>query len=246
MIKQITSKDHPLVKHLTHLRKNRDFRHECGRTVIEGEKLVKDLLKMIPYRHLIVSDHLYLPETYEASHVLIATEEIMEKISGLSSPPSMIAEVDLPKPSTLEGLNFILALDRLQDPGNLGTLYRTARAFGWEGIFLIGSNVDAYNDKALRASQGATLLVPTRVGTHEEFLAYLQENSLPAYIADTEGEKPKRIKRGCLILGTEGEGVSESLKEKLPKVTIPMQNNVESLNVAVAGGILLHLMKEPA
>jgi TrmH family RNA methyltransferase len=243
MIKQITSKEHPLVKHLTHLRQNRDYRHECGRVLIEGEKLVKDVLKRIPYQHLIVSDHAYIPENFDLSRVMIVTEAILEKISGLSSPPRMMAEVDMPKPASLEGLNYIVALDRLQDPGNLGTLFRTAAALGWEGVFLIDPTVDPYNDKALRASQGASLFLPTRTGNREAFLAFLEASGLPAFAASSDGKKAKKVEKGCLILGQEGEGLDSALKERFQLIGLPMHQQIDSLNVSVAGGILMYLLR---
>ncbi|MCB1114384.1 MAG: RNA methyltransferase [Chlamydiia bacterium] len=243
MIKQITSKEHPLVKHLTRLRQNRDYRHECKRCVIEGEKLVKDVLKLVPYQHLIVSDHAFLPEKYDTSRVVVVTEAILSKISGMKTPPTLIAEVAIPDPMPLDGLNYVLALDRLQDPGNLGTLYRTAWGMGWDGVFLIGSNVDPYNDKTLRASQGTTLMMPTVEGSRDDFLKFLKQNDLPAFAADLKGKAPEKIKRGCLILGREGEGLDPKLKEMFQSISLPMQNHVESLNVAVAGGILLYLLR---
>lgn len=238
MLKELTSKDHPLVKRFTKLRINRDFRHECKRVIVEGEKLVHDVIRKVPYYHLLVCDHASLPSSYDPAHISLVTEELMKKISGMEHPPKMMAEVEMPPESTLDGLNWVLALDRLQDPGNLGTLFRSALALGWEGIFLIGDTVDPYNDKALRASQGATLLLPWRRGTVEEFESAIK---LPRYLADLKGAPPQKISQGCLILGQEGTGLQTALKGT--SLSIPMKMEVDSLNVAVAGGILMYELR---
>lgn len=243
MLKEITSKDHPLVKHFIHLRQNRDYRHECRRVVIEGEKLVHDVVRHHPYMHLLVLDRNAVPKEFDSSHVCLVTEEVMKKISGFNPPPRMMAEMELPKEDDLKGKKWILALDRLQDPGNLGTLYRTACAFGWEGVFLIGDSVDPYNDKALRASQGSSLFLPTRHGTLSQFKSFVEEENLPVFVADTKGSSPSKIERGCLVLGREGEGLDDQLLKSYPSVGIPLCNKIESLNVGVAGGLLLYLMK---
>ena len=163
----------------------------------------------------------------------------------MNHPPKIIAELEMPSESVLEGLNWVLALDRLQDPGNLGTLFRTALALGWEGVFLIGDTVDPFNDKALRASQGASLFLPRRSGTSEEFQKWIHAQKLPAVAADSGGGPIPKLPRGCLILGQEGEGLDPALKEAYPACCIPMKGDVDSLNVAVAGGILLYSMRQP-
>lgn len=243
MLKEILSHDHPLVKRFTKLRVNRDFRYECGRVIIEGEKRVRDILKTVPYFHLLVSDHALVPTQYEPAHISLVSEALMKKISGMENPPTMMAEVQMAPASPLRGLNWVLALDRLQDPGNLGTLFRTALALGWEGIFLIGDTVDPYNDKALRASLGAPLFLPWRQGSLEEFESWVSQENIPCYAADLEGEPPCSIDKGCLLLGQEGEGLQPTLKRCGQSVTIPLIKTVESLNVAIAGAILMYAFK---
>lgn len=244
MLKEITSKEHPIVKHMAHLRQNRDYRHECKRVVIEGEKLVHDAVSKWPYCHLMVSDPLMVPEASDPGHISLVTPDIMKKITGMMNPPKMLAEVALPPESSLEGLNWVLALDRLQDPGNLGTLFRSALALGWQGVFLIGDTVDPFNDKALRAAQGASLFIPYRTGSLKDFNHFIATQQLPVYLADSGGEAPPKLTRGCLVVGREGEGLDPDLKEIYPSCGIPMHSDVESLNVAVAGGILLYSMRQ--
>lgn len=245
MLNEITSKEHPLVKRFAKLRINRDFRHESRRLVIEGEKLVHDVLRKFPYSHLMVTDPTSLRKPYDSAHISLVSEEIMKKISGMEHPPKMMAEVAMPSPSDLKGLKWVIALDRLQDPGNLGTLFRTALALGWEGVYLIGDTVDPYNDKALRASQGASLILPCCQGSEEEFYSFIQREKIPLFVADLQGEAPKPIEKGCLVLGREGEGVNPSLKNEASCLTIPMKNEVESLNVSAAGAILMYQLRRP-
>lgn len=242
MLKEITSKDHPLIKRFTKLRINRDFRQECRRVIVEGEKLVHDVLKVVPYFYLLTCDRALVASHLDMTQVTLVSEELMKKISGMEHPPKMMAEVDMPHQSALSGSTWVLALDRLQDPGNLGTLFRTALALGWEGVCLIGDSVDPYNDKALRASQGATLLLPWRQGSLEEFEMWTKEESMPLFAADLTGSPPKPVSKGCLILGTEGEGLHPQFKQ-ITSVTIPIAKKVDSLNVAVAGAILMYELK---
>ena len=240
----ITSKEHPQVKHFMKLRINRDFRYETKKVLIEGEKLVTDVLKHLPYHHLFAVDNIHVPSA-DLSHVSIVTEEVMRKISGMERPPKFMAEVNMPPQNTLKGFSRVLVLDRLQDPGNLGTLFRTALALGWEGVFVLEDSVDPYNDKALRASQGAPLLMPWRWGTLADFLRWVSEEKIPVFLADLKGEPPRYVERGCLILGREGEGVHPELKAKFAAIAIASNPLIDSLNVAVAGGILMDRLRHP-
>lgn len=240
MLREISSKEHPLVKYLTKLRLNRDFRHENKRVIVEGEKLVVDLAAKKPYHHLLVSEKTALPEQVDATHVIQVSDEVMRKVSGFQTPPGLVAEMDMPDPSSLKGLKWVLALEGIQDPGNLGTLIRTALGLGWQGVFLLDATCDLFNEKVLRASQGASFLLPYETGTLED----LKQLDLPCYVADMKGKKPKgALDQACLILGNEGQGISASLKKAFPAVSLAMSREVESLNVAVAGGILMYLLR---
>lgn len=241
MGRELLSKEHPLVKHLSHIKQNRDYRFECQKVLVEGDKLIHDLAKNFSYNHLIVQENVEMPKMVDCSHVSVVSEEVMKKITQLPSPPSMIAEFDMPKPSMLTGLKWVLVLDHVQDPGNVGTLLRSALALNWEGVFLIES-VDPFNEKVIRAAQGATFKMPYRIGSRADFLDYLKMSELKAYRADFDGNAPSKIQSGALIVGNEGKGIHADFKN-FPAFTIPITEGIESLNASVAGSILMYALR---
>lgn len=245
MIHSIESAQHPLVKHLTKLQKSRAYRYEEGRLVIEGRKMVGEVCCHHPALHLLFTDESLIPEGISAHQLYRVSEPVMKKVSSLSSSEGIAAEVEMPPYSTLEGCRRILVLDRINDPGNLGTLIRTALAFGWDGIYLLEKTCDPYNEKALRAAKGGTFRLPLDGGTSEQFKEFAEETGLQVLAADLHGNQPEEIprrKRVALILGNEAEGVSKELKEIGTPVNLPQSDRMESLNVSVAGGILMYLI----
>eukprot|EP00899_Mesostigma_viride_P001073 jgi/Mesvir1/10967/Mv07852-RA.2 len=147
----------------------------------------------------------------------------------------------------------VLALDRVQDPGNLGTLARTAIALGWDGLFLLPGCCDPFNEKVVRASRGAMAKFPLATGTWGDLNALVRARGLTCVAADvlegaavTNGRQSAALSplpSCCLVLGSESQGVSEETKRHCRAVTIPMPGDMESLNVAVAGGILMFSLK---
>jgi TrmH family RNA methyltransferase len=232
--KKITSLQHPLVKHWVELREKRSYREEAQRVLVSGEKMATEL----PIRVLITLE----PTSIPAPEHYLVTEAILKKITGLENPDGFAAEVSLPTPQDLSSKKFLIILDRIADPGNLGTLLRTALALGWEGAILTPGTVDLFNDKALRAAKGATFHLPyARIPTEE--IIRLKTHF---FTADLEG-KPlhKAIFHPplALILSHEGQGPSLWSSSLAQKITIPMNTHVESLNVASSGAILLYTMR---
>jgi RNA methyltransferase, TrmH family len=242
-MKNIRSIKDPLIQYFIKLHSSKDFRHEEKRILLSGEKRIKDLLAKEPYGHLLVSTTEGIPLSYDSEHVIVVTEEILRKITNLDSPPKMVADFSMPQEHSLEGFKWILALDRLQDPGNLGTLFRTARGLGWDGIYLIEPSCDPFNDKALRASEGAILSLPFRRGTLDQFLSFQKAQALPAFAASMRGALPSKQEKGLLILGNEGQGLSPVIESACTPISIPMKGGQESLNVSAAGAILMALLK---
>ncbi len=150
----------------------------------------------------------------------------------------------MPKEPSWEGKKYFLILDSLSDPGNLGTLFRTALALGWDGIWLTPGTVDPFNDKALRAARGATFCLPFAWKTREEIIEATKKGALTLYTADIEGKPLHTISPRpplALILSSESHGPQNWPSEK---ITIPMQPHVESLNVASSGAILLYTLRQ--
>lgn len=243
MKKVITSLQHPEVKHWTKLRKESDYRKENQRVLIEGKKLIAEFPLKI-FKIIKISSVVCQVESEETWEV---TEEIMKKISGVQSPEGLMAEVAIPSPASLNQLTPILALDRISDPGNMGTLLRTALAFGWKGVFILNNSCDPYNDKTVRAAKGAQFKLPLQFGSESDLKKLVEANKLQAYVADLEGMAPEKISKTTprvLILGNEAEGPSKGLLNFCKKISLPMQGEMESLNVSIAGGILMYLLRQ--
>ena len=243
--KEIKSLQHPSVKHLVKLRKEKGYRTDCQSLLIEGKKMVFEC--PIPLKTLIIRGGTPIPEPLKAETILLVTQEILEKISGTKTPEPYLAEILFPTSSSLKGKTKLLALDGVSDPGNVGTLIRTALAFGFEGVFLTSGSADPFNDKALRASKGAALHLLIQMGTEEELLTLIDENQLTPYVTDSKGKMvPTFTSPLILILGSEAHGPSATLKNRGTLISIPMNDQTESLNVAVAGGILMNKIQERA
>lgn len=244
MYKKITSLQHPVIKHLTKLRVNSDYRFEHHSAVVEGRKLVNELcLQSIPKLVLATEENL-IPAKIPAENVLVVTPEMMDKITGMKHSEGILAEVPLPAQSSLDKKKYILALDEINDPGNMGTLLRTALALGWEGAFILEGSCDPFNEKAVRASRGAVFRLPLFQGKWDALEALIKNNSLVPIAADLNGTDLKQMDnkgKGCvLVLGNEAHGPSKKADALCQKVTIPMLGPMESLNVGVAGGILMY------
>ncbi len=236
---QIKSLQHPLVKHWTLLKKEKSYRQETKKILIIGESLIRELT--VPIDKIISTRPVNIPckESY------IVTLEILKKITSFDTD-TIAAEIDLPIPQEIQDQKFILILDRIQDPGNLGTLFRTAWALKWEAIIITPETVDPFNDKALRASQGAILHIPFIEKTPEEIVQWLDAKKIPLWVADAKGAPVKQLTFTAplaLVLSHEGQGVSAWAKTKGKLLSIPLSNNMDSLNVSSAGAILLYTLR---
>ncbi len=229
----ITSMDNSLVKDLVKLRTSAKSRREKKQLLLVGRKLCDEAIDPLL---IVVSD----PSITDLPCKIVAPH-VMKKITGLEAPDGIAAVVAVPEWKQPSQFSRLLILDGVADPGNMGTLLRTALALGWDGAFLVGDCCDPFNDKALRASRGAPLRLPTWTLTWDEAEQHLK--GLTKIVADVTGEGPKGLSGPmALILGNEGHGPSPQALKNARKVSIPMSGKMESLNVSIAGGILMHLM----
>lgn len=246
-MKTINSLQHPQVKHMVKLQVNARYRHTCGSVVVEGIKMARELQQAGLVKSLWLTSDCLAAGDWKNDNLCIVNDEIIAKIAGSRAPEGVIAEVAMPEPSNLRSLRRILVLDKVSDPGNLGALMRSALAFGWEGIFLIEGSCDPFNDKALRAAKGATFRLPWRVGSWEELRADFSEVQFRFIAADMDGACIDTFEPGekalLLVVGNEGQGLSPEALECCEKVTIPMAGAMESLNVSVAGSIIMYILR---
>lgn len=241
----ISSLQHPLVKHLVKLRDNSTYRYEQQSLLLEGPKPIQEVsvsIMRLFYTPAYASfaDTIKIPEKWQI------TEPILHKISNMPAPEGLLAEVRLPPFQHLAQDPLVVALDGISDPGNLGTLMRTALALGWEAIYLLPGSCDVFNEKVLRAARGAHFKLKLIKGSVEQLVQWVQTERVQALVADIQGIKPEQVThapRRLLVLGNEAHGASPAMQRLCQAVTIPMPGDMESLNVAVAGGILFYLLK---
>eukprot|EP00884_Botryococcus_braunii_P019687 jgi/Botrbrau1/6401/Bobra.49_1s0018.1 len=213
----IKSLSHPYVKHCVRLRESSSYRKECGRALVPGADVLQELLGQ-PWsptlRLLIVSQQHSDILGAEPELVVTATEDVIRKVTGLRSTSGLeaVAEVDLPGPLDFTqhfpsgSLRRLLILDTVQDPGNLGTLLRTATGLGWQGAFLLDGCCDPFNDKALRAAKGAAFRLPLAYGNLEELRKVQQAHGLTFLAAQPRSSAAEAAQEGVtgnvgLVLG---------------------------------------------
>lgn len=245
-MKEITSLQNPLFKHLVKLRQNSDYRYDHHAIVIEGTNMIAEAGALHTFKTILTSSPDLIPKGIKADEIILTTPAVIQKVSGLQSSEGILAEAIMPKPANLKGQKYIIALDGVNDPGNLGTILRTALALGWEGVFFLGESCDPYNEKALRASRGAVFKLPMVHGNWKDLQKLVSENKLNAYVADIHGTPFNQISPSngiLLVLGNEAHGPSKESLAACTPITIPMPGKMESLNVSVAAGILLYTLR---
>jgi len=236
----ITSKSNPLIKDICKLY-DKKFRKERGLYLVEGIKPVNECIAAGCDIERIVCTEELLNAYPDAQAV---SEGVFGAISSEKTPQGVIAVVKIPQNELKPPNGSCILLDRLQDPGNLGTIIRTANAAGYGDIYLINCT-DAYSPKAVRASMSGIFFVNVYGGTAGEILKAL--DGVPLICADMRGEDifsfvpPEKF---CLCIGNEGGGISDEIMNAAQyKVKIPMSNTCESLNAAVSAGIAMYELK---
>lgn len=247
MAKVISSLQHPLVKHLVKLRHNHDYRWEKNAVLVEGIKLVTEVCSHHRATCIIATEERLIPSYLTCDEQIIISESIAKKISGLPFNEGIFAELAMPQSIPIKKVKWLLACDGVSDPGNLGTLLRTALALGWEAFFILDNCCDPFNDKALRAAKGATFRMPLAFGTWKELQKISSSNQLTPFVADMNGVSVRQANATegiLLVLNNEAHGISQIANEYCRKISIPMSGQMESLNVGVAGGILMFALRQ--
>lgn len=249
-MKHIESIQNPKVKQWKKLLTKKE-RDKSGTFLVEGFHLVEEALKENDsVIEIIVSDQTGLPPRWDAGEipVTIVTQEISDSLSDTEAPQGIYAvcrqvQIDVPDAKTY------LLIDAVQDPGNLGTMIRTADAAGMDAVIVGKGSVDVYNSKVLRSAQGSHFHLPIIRGDLHEWVEKLHAKNISVYGTALEGASAYTdISTGesyALLVGNEGNGVSKELLAKTDtNLYIPIYGKSESLNVAVATGILLYFLKK--
>jgi len=221
------------------------YRKEKKLFLIEGEHLVLEAYRTGYLQELLLLEGTEFSLPVETNYV---TQTVLNDISMLETPQPILGICKQPELSKITG-NHILALDQIQDPGNMGTIIRSAVAFEVDMILVSKDSVDIYNEKVVRATQGLLFSIPIMVCDLQEELKRLKEKEYTIYVTDvTGGESSYQIKpaeKYILVMGNEGKGVREEIKSYATlSLYIPMNQRCESLNVGVATSILLYALKD--
>ncbi len=224
---------------------NKKYIYEYNEVLIEGENVVELAVKNNKVKTLIVS------ETYKGritgnynGKIYYINDMVSEKLSTVKSTKSIFAITPLLY-QKITSFNKLLLLDDISDPGNLGTLIRTANAFNFDGVFITNTGVDIHNDKVIRSTQGAIFNIKIEKGNLEIFIEKLKQAGVNIISTDLKAKKNTlhnidKSSKNALILGNEGRGVRPIISNKANvQIKIPIAN-IDSLNVAVAGGIIMY------
>ena len=216
--------------------------------LVEGEHLYQEALQNDAHiKEIIMTERYYSNQPEGSVATVIVSEEVMNAVKQTESAPGIVCVIEkeeLALPEIWEGKYVFL--DRVQDPGNAGTIVRTADAAGFTGVIFGTGSVDPYNDKVLRSMQGSHFHLPIYQTDILPVMTYFNQQQYPVYGTALD-EKAKDFRdvpvdaNLALILGNESKGVSPEVLEKTSdNLYIPIYGQSESLNVAVAAGILIY------
>ncbi|MGE8206361.1 TrmH family RNA methyltransferase [Heyndrickxia sp. NPDC080065] len=250
-MKYIESLKNPQVKQWKKLLTKKE-REKTNTYIVEGFHLVEEALKNKEnIVEVIYSEEIDLPGHWDVSNLSITkiTPDISKTISDTETTQGVFAICRMIQPSLsiLKGKSYIL-IDAVQDPGNIGTIIRTSDAAGIDTVILGQGTVDVYNPKVLRSAQGSHFHINLVFGNLEEWIQKFDQEQIPVYGTALENGIPfKQVQPQesfALMVGNEGSGVSKNLLSLTKQnLYIPIHGQAESLNVAVAAGILMYYLK---
>lgn len=236
----ITSRSNPLVRRVLSLR-DKKVRREEQEYIVEGVKQVREAaaagcsFSLLVYAESFAGERLF-PELSQT-----VSDSVFEKLSEEVTPQGVLAVLKMPTHSVLAPQGDCLLLDGVSDPGNVGTILRTANAAGYEDVYL-ASCADPFSSKCVRASMSGIFFLRLHIGEREEIVRALE--GVPMLCADMDGENVFAFRapdKFCLVIGNEANGVSAQIRQACAHtVRIPMRESCESLNAGVSAGILMY------
>jgi len=253
----ITSKDNDLIKHIRKL-KDKKYRDEFCEFIVEGVKMIEEAIhEKANIKYIIVCDdcktessmtkeQLYDIAKFDCVYV---SEKVFGLITDVSTPQGILAVIE--KPEKIENKidykkNNFLILDNIQDPGNMGTILRTADSLNMKQIIVSPGSSDCYNSKVVRSTMGAIFRVNVIERDLEKVIKEMQKREIKVLGSDLKTDKTiynMNFEKTAVIIGNEANGVSQEILDLVDeKVKIPMLGKTESLNAAVATGIILYEM----
>lgn len=245
---RITSRQNPLLRHVKKLLSSHSYRVASGEYVGDGTKLLQEAARWeTGLRTVIAADDVVLPELPDTVRLVRVPYDVMESVSQMQTPQGALFVCALPEQSSLRLSGGCLILDGIQDPGNLGTILRTADALEVPVVLAEGC-ADPYSPKTVRASMGAVFRTRPQIAGRVEIAQCCREQGLSLTATALSDEavdlRTVPLDKAAVIIGSEGRGVSrEFLDLSERQVIIPMNPRCESLNAAVAAAIVMWQMK---
>lgn len=245
----IESKNNSLFKNIKKL-KEKKYRNQSSTYLIEGLRFVDEAFKSgvkienILYTQEFSEKHSeFLSDKNDIEHIVLS-QSLLKELSFTGTPQGIMAVVHMENKNLKNG-DIVVLVDKVQDPGNMGTIIRTAHAVGASGILATKGTVDIYNDKVLRSTMGSVFYLPVIEDDNLEITKELKNEGFRLVVSSLQGKKDffEENLSGKIIIavGNEGNGVSDEVYEISDiKVKIPMPGDAESLNVAVATSVMLY------
>lgn len=248
-MKSITSRTNPEIKHVASLQ-SKKHRTEHGQFIAEGIRACSTLIQhghtpialYVTERNITAAE-----EIIKEAHIVLVSDHVMEKISGATTPSGVLGLFSIPKPPTPNQLTSGLVLARIADPGNTGTLMRTAAALNAKSVVII-EGADPWNPKVIQASAGTIGMLNIFQWNWQELLKHKGDKKLYALVL-SEGMDPQNVdkKNALLVVGSEAHGIPQEWIATCDKtVTLAMPGGTESLNAAIAGSIALYVATTPS
>ena len=241
-MERITSRKNPLLQHVKKLLSSRTYREETGEYSGDGLKLLEEAIRWnAELTAVIVTEDITLPKLPESVRTVIVPEDVMASVSSMESPQGALFACKMPRETSDLPDDVFLVLDGVQDPGNVGTILRTADAMDIPVVLSDGC-ADLYNPKTVRASMGAVFRSKTVCTDRLSIIDASKQKHIPITVTaltDSAADIREVKLRGAVVIGSEGHGVSKQFLEAADRsIIIPMSPRCESLNAAVAASIV--------
>lgn len=240
----ITSRKNPYIAHLRALGRDGAARRASGEYVCDGVKLLREALQFGACVTSVLWSGVPAVTLPDGIAQYSAPRDLVEYASPLVNSPGPVFTVRMPDVAAPERLEHVIVLENVQDPGNVGTVLRTANALGMDAVILTGACADLYSPKTVRATMGAIFRQPVTVCDLEQLRTLLQTHALTLYgAALTETAQDLRavpLDHAAVAIGSEGRGLSAELLQLCDgQIIIPMRPEAESLNAAVAAAVVM-------
>lgn len=246
MEERITSRKNPLIQHVRKLFSSRSYRYETGCFAADGTKLLAEAVRNWPGLETVILTDGVQAEVPPHVRIVRVPEDVMESVSPMASPQGAVFVCRMRERQDFSAKPGCLLLDGIQDPGNIGTILRTADAFNVPVVLLEGC-ADPFGHKVVRASMGAVFRMPVYSASWEQVRQDFAQAGIPvaatALTQKAEDIRNADVSRMAVVIGSEGQGVRDEILNSVDhSLIIPMNSHCESLNAAIAASVVMWQM----